>query len=171
MVLEANSIYERPLNGMKKTRLQKPCTKIKVVFRGFALFAVLQKRTFLPTNKETHEIFLPFFFLFLKVHRFPIIYSGDIIALRSAHSSYSSKLLWCSKSYCKLYSCSGRTMSSSAWSSCSSYSMFKIFAMGKWDGEPINSGDTVSLLSYKAYGSSYWLRCSTSSSTYCCVQS
>jgi len=102
------------------------------------------------------------------VHRYPFIRSGDLIVLRSAYSSYSNYLLRCA-STCQLYTCSGPYMSSSQWSSCSSYSMFTITARNKWNGEPINSGDTVSLSS-KAYGSSYRLYCSSSSST-CGVKS
>ena len=49
-------------------------------------------------------------------------------------------------------------MTKSLWSSCSSYSKFYITVFGKVNGEPINSGDTVSLSSV-AYGSSYRLRC------------
>ena len=107
----------------------------------------------------------------LQVHRYPVIKSGDQIVLRSAHSSYSSYLLYCSTSYCEWSSCSGsQSMTKSLWSSCSSYSMFYITAFGRVDGEPINSGDTVSLSSV-AYGSSYRLRCTSSKSWYCRVSS
>ena len=51
-----------------------------------------------------------------------------------------------------------QSMTKSLWSSCSSLSKFYITAFGKVNGEPINSGDTVSLSSV-AYGSSYRLRC------------
>jgi len=102
-------------------------------------------------------------------HRYPIIHSGDLIVLRSAYSSYQNYLLYCSP-YCQWYTCSGPYMSSSKWSSCSSYAMFTITAKDKWHGEPINSGDTVSLSS-KAYGSSYRLYCSSSSSSKCYVRS
>ena len=107
----------------------------------------------------------------LQVYRYPIIKSGDLIVLRSAHSSYYQYLMYCSTSYCYWSSCSGsRSMTPSLWSSCSKYTKFYITAMGKKDGEPINSGDTVSLRSY-AYGSSYRLRCTSSTSWYCRMQS
>ncbi|XP_073238153.1 uncharacterized protein [Porites lutea] len=106
-----------------------------------------------------------------RVHRYPVIKSGDQIVLRLAHSSYSSYLLYCLTSYCELSQCSGsQSMTKSLWSSCSSYSMFYITAFGRVNGEPINSGDTVSLSS-AGYGFSYRLRCYTSSTTYCRVSS
>ena len=43
---------------------------------------------------------------------------------------------------------------------------FVIRAKDKMDGQPINSGDTVSIIS-TAYGSSYRIMCSTSSSYKC----
>ena len=104
----------------------------------------------------------------LQVHRYPVIKSGDQIVLRSAHSSYSGYLLFCNTN-CGLYGCFGsRSMTKSLWSSCSSHSMFYITAFGKVNGEPINSGDTVSLSSVN-YGSSYWLRCTSSDTWYCRV--
>ena len=107
----------------------------------------------------------------LQVYRYPIIKSGDLIVLRSAHNSYYSYLMYCTTSACTWTTCSGsRSMTPSLWSSCSSYTKFYITAMGKKDGEPINSGDTVSLKSY-AYGSSYRLRCTSSYSWYCRIQS
>ena len=105
----------------------------------------------------------------LQVHRYPVIKSGDQIVLRSTHSSYSDYLLYCSTSYCALSYCSGsQSMTKSLWSSCSSSTKFKITAFGKVNGEPINSGDTVSLSSVN-YGSSYWLRCTSSDTWYCRV--
>ena len=110
------------------------------------------------------------FFLF-QVHRYPVIKSGDLIVLRSAHSSYYQYLMRCTTSCCYWSSCSGsRSMTKSLWSSCSSYSKFYITAFGRVNGEPINSGDTVSLSSV-AYGSRYRLRCYASSTTYCRVSS
>ena len=47
---------------------------------------------------------------------------------------------------------------------------FVITAFGKVNGEPIDSGDTVSLSSV-AYGSKYRLRCASSNSWKCIVQS
>ncbi|XP_073235661.1 uncharacterized protein [Porites lutea] len=106
-----------------------------------------------------------------KVYRYPIIKSGDLIVLRSAHSSYYQYLMYCTTSSCYWTSCSGsRSMTPSLWSSCASYAKFYITAMGKKPGEPINSGDTVSLSSY-GYGSSYRLRCTSSYSWYCRMQS
>ncbi|CAH3140286.1 unnamed protein product [Porites lobata] len=106
-----------------------------------------------------------------RVYRYPIIKSGDLIVLRSAHSSYYSYLMYCTTSVCAWTSCSGsRSMTPSLWSSCSKYAKFYITARAKKNGEPINSGDTVSLRSY-AYGSSYLLRCASSTSWYCRMQS
>ena len=59
-------------------------------------------------------------------------------------------------------------MTSSKWSSCTSAMIFKITAMGRMDGQPINSGDIVSLSS-KAYGTSRRLRCGTSTNYKCYV--
>ena len=111
----------------------------------------------------------------LAVHRYPTIKSGDTIALRSAYTSgsYSKYWLYCYTSYCILTTCSsaGSIMTSSGWtSSCSKKFMFTITAKGKTDGEPIISGDTVSLKS-TYYSSSYRLYCSSSSSSYCCISS
>lgn len=103
-------------------------------------------------------------------HRYPIINSGDIIALRLSVTSgtLSQRWLYCRTSSCSYTSCHGTHMQSSSWSSCSTYMRFKITAMGKMDGQPINSGDTVTLTN-RAYGytSSYHLRCYRSTSTYC----
>lgn len=105
-------------------------------------------------------------------HRYPIINSGDLIALRSSYpsGSYSKYWMHCSTSSCWYSTCKGPIMTSAAWSGCSSYMYFYIQAMGKMDGQPINSGDTVSISS-KKYGSSYRLFCSTSSSYQCRVYS
>ena len=102
-------------------------------------------------------------------HRYPIINSGDIIALRLAHTGSLSKYwLYCDTSYCVYTSCHGTFMTSSSWSSCSSAMIFKITAMGKMDGQPINSGDTVTLKTKSnGYTSSYHLRCDTSTSYKC----
>ena len=108
----------------------------------------------------------------LAVHRYPIISSGDTIALRSAYTSgrYSTYWLYCHTSYCGWSTCKGTIMTSSGWASCSKQLMFTITAKGKTDGEPINSGDTVSLKS-NHYGGSYRLYCSSSYSSYCCARS
>ncbi len=59
-------------------------------------------------------------------------------------------------------------MQSSSWSGCSSYMIFKITAMNKMDGQPINSGDAVTLTNkYYGYTGSYHLRCDTSTSWKC----
>lgn len=107
--------------------------------------------------------------LTLNGHRFPIINSGDYITLRLAYTSGSNANYWlyCAHT-CAKYSCPGTIMTSSAWSSCSTYMMFKITAKGKMDGQPIDSGDTVSLSS-KASGTGYRLYCATSSSYKCVV--
>ena len=113
-----------------------------------------------------------FVFTQLKGYRYPIINSGDTIALRSAYTSgsYSKYLLHCYTSYCYWGTCPGIIITSSGWTSCSKRIMFTITAKGKTDGERINSGDTVSLSS-NIYGSSYRLYCTTSSRSYCCVRS
>lgn len=100
--------------------------------------------------------------------RYPIINSGDYIALKMAFTSGSRSKYWlrCKRSYCHSYTCPGSVMTSSHWSSCSSYMMFRITAMGKLNGQPINSGDIVSLSS-KGYGDSYRLYCATSTSYKC----
>ncbi|XP_068679459.1 uncharacterized protein [Montipora foliosa] len=100
--------------------------------------------------------------------RFPIINSGEPIALRSAStsSSYEKYWLYCTTSNCQFTTCPGKLMTSSKWSSCSNHMKFKIQAMNKLDGQPINSGDTVSVIP-TAYSSSYRLRCSTSTSWEC----
>lgn len=101
-------------------------------------------------------------------HRYPIINSGDMIALRSAYpsGSYSKYWLYCHTSYCQFTTCPGTVMTASRWSSCSGHFKFRIYAMGKMDGQPINSGDTVSIVA-TAYGSRYRLRCDTSTSWRC----
>ena len=106
-----------------------------------------------------------------KGNRYPIINSGDLIALRLAYTSGNSLAkywLYCYKSYCHYTTCHGTFMKPSSWSSCTSHMIFKITAMGKMDGQPINSGDTVTL-TVKAHGytSSYHLRCTTSTSWKC----
>lgn len=103
--------------------------------------------------------------------RYPIINSGDIIALRLAYSSgnsYGKYWLYCGTSYCKYTSCQGTFMKPSSWSSCSSEMIFKITAEGKMDGQPINSGDTVTFTNRNyGYTSSYHMRCDTSTSYKC----
>ena len=109
----------------------------------------------------------------LEGHRYPIINSGDTIALRSAYTSgsYSKNWLDCNTGYCYWTTCQGSTiMTSSGWTSCSKQMMFTITAKGKTNGEPINSGDTVSLSS-NYYSSSYRLYCTASSDTPCKMQS
>ena len=107
-------------------------------------------------------------FCSLTVHRYPTINSGDTIALRSAFTSgsYSTYWLRCYTSYCWWSTCTGSIITSSGWTSCSKQMIFTITAKGKTDGEPILSGDTVSLRS-TYYSSSYRLYCSSSYNTYC----
>ncbi|KAL9966198.1 hypothetical protein ACROYT_G024237 [Oculina patagonica] len=104
-------------------------------------------------------------------HRYPIINSGDTIALRSAYTSgrYSKYWMYCYTSYCSWYNY-GTIITAAGWSSWSRYIMFTITAKGKMDGEAINSGDTVSLSS-NVYGSSYRLYCNASSNTKCSANS
>ncbi|XP_022793072.1 uncharacterized protein LOC111332076 [Stylophora pistillata] len=104
--------------------------------------------------------------------RYPIINSGDRIALRSANRSgdFVNNWMRCTSSNCKWYTCPGQVINSSAWSSCSSNMFYYIHAMGKMDGQPINSGDVVSLSS-RAFRSSYRLFCGTSSSSKCYMSS
>ncbi|XP_073257652.1 uncharacterized protein [Porites lutea] len=102
-------------------------------------------------------------------HRYPIINSGDMIALRSAYpsGSYPKYWLYCYTSGCQFNTCPGTLMTPSRWSSCSAHFKFKIYAMGRMDGQPINSGDTVSIVS-TGYGSGqYRLRCHPSTSWKC----
>ena len=109
----------------------------------------------------------------LEGHRYPIINSGDTIALRSAYTSGSDSKYWltCHMSYCHWHTCQDSTiMTSSGWTSCSKEMMFTITTKGKRDGEPINSGDTVSRRS-NYYSSSYRLYCNASSNTRCTAQS
>ena len=117
------------------------------------------------------EITAHYYIFTLAVHRYPTINSGDTIALRSAYTSgsFSKYWLYCHTSYCYWTSCQGTIITSSGWTSCSTRMMFTITAKGKIDGEPINSGDTVSLRS-NAYGSSYRLYCTSSSSTNCYIR-
>lgn len=101
--------------------------------------------------------------------RFPIINSGDTIALRSAYpsGSYQKYWLYCSTSNCQFTTCFGTVPTASNWSSCSNHLKFKIQAKNKMDGQPINSGDEVSIIS-TGYGSGqYRLRCTSSTSWPC----
>ena len=104
-------------------------------------------------------------------HRFPIINSGDVIALRLAYTSGNSLAkywMFCTASSCHYTTCHGTFMKSSSWSSCSSKMIFKITAEGKMDGQPINSGDTVTFTNKNhGYTSSYHLRCDMSTSYKC----
>ncbi|KAL9980280.1 hypothetical protein ACROYT_G008842 [Oculina patagonica] len=103
-------------------------------------------------------------------HRYPIINSGDLIALRLAYTSgtYAPYWFFCGTGACLFRKCHGTVMQSSSWSSCSSDMIFKITAMNKMDGQPINSGDTV-IFTNKATGltSALHLRCDVSSSWKC----
>ncbi|KAL9966203.1 hypothetical protein ACROYT_G024242 [Oculina patagonica] len=105
-------------------------------------------------------------------HRYPIINSGDTIALRWAYTSGSNSRYWlhCYTPSCNWSSCPGTIITSAGWSSCTKRIMFTITAKGKMDGEAINSGDTVSLSS-NYYGSSYRLHCNVSSTSQCRVNS
>lgn len=107
-----------------------------------------------------------------KVHRYPIINSGDTIALRLAFTSgpWSQRWFGCGTLYCFTYTCRGFTIANSKWwSSCNYKTQFTITAKGKMNGQPIDSGDTVSLSS-NGYGISYRLYCTASTNTYCCVR-
>ena len=122
---------------------------------------------------RTCEITVHNFVFTLEGHRYPIINSGDTVALRSAYTSGSSSKYWlnCHKTHCDWHTCQDSTiMTSSGWTSCSSLIKFTITAKGKTDGQPINSGDTVSFRSNN-YGSSYRLYCNASSETQCTIQS
>ncbi|KAL9966205.1 hypothetical protein ACROYT_G024244 [Oculina patagonica] len=104
-------------------------------------------------------------------HRYPIIRSGDTIALRSSipSGSYSKYWLYCART-CAWYNTKSTIITSSGWSSWTSHMKFIITAFGKMRGEPIDSGDFVSLYG-TGYGSSYRLRCTSSSSTKCEITS
>ncbi|XP_074636345.1 uncharacterized protein LOC141894560 [Acropora palmata] len=105
-------------------------------------------------------------------HRYPMINSGDTIALRLAYTYASLNTYWlsCTTTSCGYNTCPGMLITSSEWTSCSANMRFLIRAMNKMDGQPINSGDTVSIVSI-AYGSEYRLRCDTSTSYKCRVTS
>ncbi|RMX42268.1 hypothetical protein pdam_00009855 [Pocillopora damicornis] len=107
-----------------------------------------------------------------KVHRYPIINSGDTIALRSAFTSGPRSQEWfgCGRRFCFIYTCHGLTIANSKWWSSCNYGrlgVFTIFAKGKMNGQPIDSGDTVSLSSNR-YEISYRMYCTASTNTYCC---
>ena len=106
--------------------------------------------------------------LLFEGHRYPMINSGDTIALKFGYTygSFSSYWLSCTTTSCGYSTCPGTMITSSEWTSCSSNMRFFIYAMNKVDGQPINSGDTVSIASI-SYGSDYRLRCD-SSTTYKC---
>lgn len=109
--------------------------------------------------------------LSLQVHRYPIINSGDNIALRLAFTSgyWSKRWFGCLKYFCIIYTCRGLAIASSKlWPSCNHWRLgvFTITAKGKMNGQPIGSGDTVSLSSNR-YGSSYRLSCTASNNTKC----
>ena len=124
------------------------------------------------TRNVALEITAPDSVFILAVHRYPTINSGDTIALRSAYTSGSYLNYWfrCYSSRCYWTTCQSSIITSSGWTSCSKLMMFTITAKGKTDGEPINSGDTVSLRSLY-YSSSYRLYCSSYSSSRCRVGS
>ena len=145
-------------------------------FRNNSIFQIFLCSIFyqIQTKTTCEESCLLIFYKYSYIvgHRYPIINSGDRIALRSAYTSGSYVNYWmrCKSSYCRWYTCPGQVMTSSAWSSCSSYMFYYIHAMGKMNGQPINSGDVVSLSSY-GYGSRYRLYCGTSTSTKCYMTS
>ena len=115
-----------------------------------------------------HFLISPFTISSSQGNRYPIITSGDIIALRSAYNSgsYVKYWLYCHTSYCLFTSGPSKVMTTSKWSSLNGYAKFMITARGKMDGQPINSGDTV-ILSSQKLGSKYWLRCWTSTTYQC----
>lgn len=75
---------------------------------------------------------------------FPIVKSGDEIALRWASTSYVTWLACSHGTSCKRNTCPGRYMTKSKWHSCPRVS-FRILGWNKKQGEPINSGDTIVL--------------------------
>ncbi|XP_020898961.1 uncharacterized protein LOC110237687 isoform X1 [Exaiptasia diaphana] len=102
--------------------------------------------------------------------RYPVIHSGNLIALRLAYTSgsYSYRWMQCgsSSSYCYYSNCPrGKVLKSNRWSSCRK-EQFYIRAVNKNDGQPIISGDFVTLAPYNR-GSTCRLRCFSSSSSYC----
>ncbi|XP_032220567.2 uncharacterized protein LOC116603462 [Nematostella vectensis] len=101
-------------------------------------------------------------------HRYPIINSGDRIALKMSYTWGSDKqnYMYCTASYCYRSNCPGETVfKSNKWSSCRAMT-YIIRAIGKSDGQPINSGDMV-YISSGYYSNSYRLVCSTSTSYNC----
>ncbi|XP_031568175.1 uncharacterized protein LOC116302906 isoform X2 [Actinia tenebrosa] len=105
-------------------------------------------------------------YLNLRGRRYPVIHSGDRIALRVMYSSYSTRWIRCYSSYCYYSSCPGdKIMPSTKWSSCT-YEQFYIRGVNKNDGQTILSGDYVTLAPYKR-GATCRLRCFSSTSTKC----
>ena len=149
---------------------QPPCPRLSPIPKSRSRFVVSFKHIQLYTDSRlVLPRFIMCFDICFQAYRFPIINSGDLIALRSAYpsGSYSKYWLYCHTSYCQFTTCPGTVMSKSHWSSCSKHMKFKIYAMGKATGQPINSGDTVSIVS-TGYGSGqYLLRCHTSSNWKC----
>lgn len=144
------------------------CLKF-AMFLKFFFWGLLIKKVKLGEENIT-ELIRSCSILSFEGHRFPIINSGDLIALRLAYTSgsYSKYWLRCSTSYCYYTTCHGTVMKSSSWSSCTATMIFKITAMGKMDGQPINSGDTVTFTNRNyGYTGSYHLRCYRSTSSKC----
>lgn len=148
--------------------------KLSQVWSIFFIFWGLLTKKVKLGEGNIIELITSCFILSFEGHRYPIINSGDTIALRLAYTSgsYSKYWMYCTTSACSYTTCHGLFMKSSSWSSCSSSMIFKITAMGKMDGQPVNSGDTVTLKTKNnGFTSSYHLRCSTSTSYKCQMDS
>ncbi|XP_032220692.2 uncharacterized protein LOC116603505 [Nematostella vectensis] len=101
-------------------------------------------------------------------HRYPIINSGDRMALKMSYTfgNYLDSYMFCYTNSCYRDSCPGDTViKSNKWSKCRHLTYY-IRAIGKSDGQPINSGDMV-YISSGHYGNSYRLRCTSSTSDGC----
>ena len=107
-------------------------------------------------------------FFFSPARRFPIIYSGDLIALRVA-TTKGSATKWLSGSkttFCGTSTCPAADyMTAAKWAACPTV-VFRIRARGKADGEPVDSGDRVKI-SFPYYGETRFFYCSTSTTYQC----
>ncbi|EDO47641.1 predicted protein [Nematostella vectensis] len=105
--------------------------------------------------------------------RYPPINSGDKIALKMSYTSGDLSKFWmkCSDRECSAHKCAeGRlNMKSSKWSSCVTL-MYIIRAIGKSDGQPINSGDKVTISSAQDMNSKH-IGCDSKDSYKCRFQS
>ncbi|XP_028517457.1 uncharacterized protein LOC110247610 isoform X2 [Exaiptasia diaphana] len=116
----------------------------------FAVFLVLSGFAAISMGRNIHisnsKLTLTGSGTFRTDRRFPVILSGDLIALKLSRSSGAPRWMQCSKSsYCTTSTCpGGQVMLSSKFSSCRTV-VFRIRALGRLDGEAVESGDYVAL--------------------------